>query len=169
MREYARRSDPTRQPPTRRPVPTCVGRDGVYRTAARGRHSEKHLPFLELHRVKNTARYHQTLQEFLKHTLVADTPLVADAEVDEALVAYFIEKYRLGYSSSAGDILLGAMCHYFPEIGKHGGHFLPRSHRAPPGLEAPHPAQEQGSSRVVHMGSVDPGIPATWASTCCGW
>ena len=56
------------------------------RTAAMGRQSEKNLSFLELHAVKNSVRYHQALQEFLQHTKVTDNPLVADAEVDEALV-----------------------------------------------------------------------------------
>ena len=67
-------TNPMRRPPRRRPTPTCVGRDGS---------------FLEVHAVKNSARYHQALQEFLKHTLVAENPLVADATVDEALVALF--------------------------------------------------------------------------------
>ena len=51
----------------------------------------------------NSARYHQAfLQEFLQHTLVTENPLVADAEVDEALVAFFNDKYRLVYSSFDG-------------------------------------------------------------------
>ena len=61
---------------------------------------------------------------------------------------------RLGYSSSTGDILLGAMCHYFPEFGKHGGHFLPRSHRVFQGWKRRIPPR----SRVVHMDSADSGI-----------
>ena len=60
------------------------------------RHSEKSLSFLEVYAVKNSVRYHQALQEFLQHTWVAENPLVAGAEVDEALVAFFIEIYRLG-------------------------------------------------------------------------
>ena len=105
-------SDPTRQPPRRRPD-------------SQPHKGGKTLSFLELHAVKNSVRCHQALPEFLQHTLAAENPLVADPEVDEALVAFFNEMYRLEYSSSAG-----AMCHYFPECGKHGEHFLPRSHRA---------------------------------------
>ena len=94
-----------------------------------GQTFRKILSFLEVHAVKNSVRYHQALQELLQHTSVAENPLVADAEVDEALVAFFNQKYRVVYSSSTGDIQLGAKCHYFPEFGKYGGHFLPRCHR----------------------------------------
>ena len=66
------------------------------RTAAMGRRSEKNLSFLELHTVKNSVRYHQALQEFLQHNLVADNALVADAEFDEALVAFFQREVSLG-------------------------------------------------------------------------
>ena len=126
-----------------------------------GDRHEKNLSFLELHVVKNFVRCHRALQEFLQHTLVADHPLVADAEVDEALVAYFNEKYRLEYSSSAGEILLGAMCHHFFGVRETRRTLLAMQPSRPPGLEAPHPAQEQGSSRVVHVVSANPGILAT--------
>ena len=56
-------------------------------------------PFLELHAVKTSGRYHQALQEFLQHTSVANNALVADTEVDEALGPFFNEKYRPEYSS----------------------------------------------------------------------
>ena len=108
--------------------PRVSERTATHRTATMDRHTEKSLCFLEVHAVKNSVRYHQALQEFLPHTFVAENPLVADAEIDEALVAFFNEKYRLGYSSSTGDILLGKMRHYFLDVGDHGGHFLPRSH-----------------------------------------
>ena len=47
------------------------------------------------------------LQEFLRHTLVANNALVADTEVDKGLVAFLNEKYHVVCSSSTGDILLG--------------------------------------------------------------
>ena len=123
---------------------------------AMGRPYEKKLSSLELQPVKNSVRYHQALQEFLQHTLVADNPLVADAEVDEALVAHFNEKYRVGYSSSAGDICLSNVP-LFSKVRERRRALLATQPSRPPELEAPHPAQEQGSSRVVHMGSADPG------------
>ena len=78
---------------------------------------------------------------------MAESPLVADAQVDEAFVAFFNEKYRQEYCRLTGDILLGAMCLYFPEVGKHGG-----------GLEPPYTAEEQRSPRAD---SADSGILAT--------
>ena len=75
--------------------------------------------FLELHAVKNSDPHHQASQKFLQHTLSADILLVADAEVDESLVSYFNEKYRVRNSGWAGDILPGVVFHYFSEFGKH--------------------------------------------------
>ena len=57
------------------------------------RHSKKSLSLLEVDAVRSSVRYHQALQEFLQHILVTEHPLAADAEVDEALVAFFNEKY----------------------------------------------------------------------------
>ena len=92
----------------------------------------------------------------------ADNPLVADAEVDEALVAYFNEKYRVRYSSSAGDIV-------------HGAIDMPLFSAIAPSRVGSAALRPGASSRMVHMGSADPGIPATWALglqllwmvTCC--
>ena len=111
--------------------------------------------------MKNYVRYHQALQEFLQHTLVTENPLAADAEVDDAFVAFFNEKYRLGCSSSAGDILLGAMCHYFP------GSFLTTLPSCPPGLEAPPPAEEPGPSCVVLVDSADSVRPTAEVQNIC--
>ena len=66
-------------------------------------------------------------------------------EFDEALVAFFNEKYRVGYSSSTGDIQLGAMCHYFPEFGKYGGSLLATL----PMCETPYAAEEQPPKQFV--------------------
>ena len=136
---------------------------------------EKSLPS-RTPRSKKLVRHHQALQEFLHHTLVADNPLVADAEVGEALVAYFNEKYRLVYSSFAGHILLGAMCHYFPESGKLGGHFLPRSHRALQGWKRRTPPRSRDPHvwckwsvlilEILRHGHWSMGVYLLWMVTC---
>ena len=107
---------------------------------------------------------------------MANHALVADTEVDEALVDFLNEKYRLGYSSSTGDILLGAVCHYFPKYGKHGGHFLPRSHRALQSWRRGPPARSRDprawclwSTLVVEFlrhGHWSIGIYLLWMVTC---
>ena len=89
---------------------------------------------------------------------------------------FFNEKYRLDYSSSTGDILLGAVCYYFLDYGKHGGHFLPRSHCALQGWGRRTPARSRDplsfdlthreSSRSVslsHVWCVWAALPATRA------
>ena len=61
---------------------------------------------------------------------------------------FFNVKYRPGYSSSTGDILLGAVCHYFPEYGNtEGTSCLAAIVPSRVGGAAP-PRQEQRSSRV---------------------
>ena len=101
-------------------VPTCAERGALLSPAA-----QKKLSFLERHAVKNSSRY-----------LVANNALVADTQVDEALVAFCSEKYRLGYSTSTDSKSMGntegTSCH-----------------ACPPELEASHSRQEQRSSRVV--------------------
>ena len=102
IRKSGRGTHPMRRPPKRRLTPTCRKRRRLIanRTAAMDRQSEKALSFMETHVVNNSNRYCHALLEFLQRTLVAENPLLADAEVHEALVAFF------------------------------GSHFLPRSHRA---------------------------------------
>ena len=63
-------------------------------------------------------------------------------------------EYRLAYSISTGDTLLGAMCHYFPEFGKHG---VISCHAAIVPSKVGN-AEEQRPSCVVHMDSADFGI-----------
>ena len=126
--------------------------------------------------MKNSVRCHQALQEFLQHILVAENPLVADAEVDEALVAFFNEKNRLVYSSSTSDILLGAMCRYFPEFGKHGGHFLPCSFRALQGWKRRTPPRSRDPHvwciwtmlilEFLRQGRWSMGVYLLWMVTC---
>ena len=72
-------------------MPTCAERGAVSSPAA-----QKKLSFLELHAVKNSSHY-----------LVANNALVADTQVDEALVAFCSEKYRLGYSTSTDSKSMG--------------------------------------------------------------
>ena len=79
----------------------------------------------------------------------------------------------LGSSRSEKLRLLPAVCHYFPELGKHGGHFLPRSHRA-----------LQEWKRRTQPRSRNPGVwcmwtvlilefcgrsTGAWTFNCCGW
>ena len=94
------------------------------------RQPKRAVSFLKTRAVEGPYRYCHALLKFPQHILVAENPLVEDREVDEAFVAFFNESYRLECSSPTGDILLGKMCHYFPEVRKHGGHFLLNSHRA---------------------------------------
>ena len=148
----------SRQPPRWRPVPACAGKDDAS-SAAMGRNSEKILSSLELHAVKNSLRYDQALQQFFQHLLVADNPLVADAEVDEALTStrsIGVQQLRWRHSAWSNVPL-------FSGVRETRRTLLATQPSRPPGLAPPHPAQEQGSSRVVHMVSAGPGIPATWA------
>ena len=85
-------------------------------------------------------RHCHALLMFPQHTLLAENPLVADAEVDKAFVAFFNEKYRLEYSRPTGDILLGKMCHYFEEVNTSCPAAI-----APSRVETPYPAEEQRS------------------------
>ena len=65
--------------------------------------------------------------------------------------------YCLRNSRWAGDILPGVVCHYLPRV-RETRRALPATQLScPPGLEAPHSAQEQVSSRVVHMGGAAEG------------
>ena len=96
--------------------------------------------FLELHAVKNSDRHHQASQKFLQHTLSADIPLVADAEVDEALVSYFNEKYRLRNSwrhSAWSDVPL------LPGVRETRRTLLATQPSYPAGLEASHPPRSR--------------------------
>ena len=130
------------------------------RTAAMGRHSEKNLSFLEL---PSRSEELCSLPPGLARVSPAHFGRRQSARRGRRgrRGAYYNEKYLLECSSSAGDILLGALCQYILEFWKHGRHILPRSHRALQGWKRRAPPR--GSSRVVHMGNADPGIPATWA------
>ena len=132
------------------------------RTAAMANHSEKGLSFLKHHEVKISGRYHQASQEFLQHTLVANNALVADTEVDEALVAFFNEKYRLGYSKrhSAG----GCVLITFRSMGNSEGTSC-RASIVPSrvGGVAPPPGAEIHTRGACVEGHFFSGIPATRA------
>ena len=65
---------------------------------------------VELHAEKYSDRRHQASQKVVQHTFLANIPLAADAEVDEALVYHFNETYCLKNSSWTVDILPGVMC-----------------------------------------------------------
>ena len=81
-------------------------------------------------------------------------------------MAFFNEKCRLGQAT----FCWGAVCHYFPEYGKHGGHFLPRSHRALQGWGDRTPARTRDPHAWCVWADTYSGIPAAraltaWAST----
>ena len=99
------------------------------------------------------------LTRFRQHFLVTDNPLVADVENDETLVTYFNEKYRLRYICSTDDILLGVMCYYFLEFGKHGGHFSSRSHRVLQGWKHRTPSR----SRDPHVWCIWDAYGQSWS------
>ena len=125
-----KRSDPTRLPPRRRPVPACAGRDDVSSPV-----SPWHPPLW------SSTQRQQASQKVIQHTLSAD----------EALVYHFNEKDCLKNSSWVVDILPGVMCRYLPEFGTHGKHFLLRSRRTPLRGWMRRTPPEEVSSRVAHV------------------
>ena len=114
--------------------------------------------------------YQQALQEFLQHTLVASNALVADTEVDEAPVAFFNEKYRLGCSTSKGDILLGAVCHYFSGAWGTWRALLatqPSCPAPPPEAEILTRVWATRTLEFLRHGHWSMGIYVLWMVTCC--
>ena len=141
-RKNGKRRNPVRRPPRRRPTTTCVRRDGD---------SSPKIPLLpEVRAVKNSVRYHQALPEFLQHTLVAEKQARTQRSTRRPW-PFSTRNIDWGTAVRPATFLLGAMCHYFPEFGKHGGHFLPRSRRA-----------LQGWKRRTPPRSRDPHVWCIW-------
>ena len=131
-----------------RPMPTCVGKDGDLSPTAQRRWT---LP-PGSSRSEKLRSLPSGLARVPPAHLGGRKPLVADAEVDEALVAFFNEKYRLGYSSSTGGILHGAMRPLLSGVREARESFLATQPSRPPGLEAPAPP----------LRSRDPHVWCTW-------
>ena len=139
-------------------MPTCAERSAS-RTAAMANHSEKKTLLSETS--CSAGRYHQALQEFLKHALEANNALVADTERG---TRGFLQReassgaQQLNKRHSAGDcvpLLSGAW--------ETRRALLATQPSCPPGLEAPQPHQEQRSSRMVRVGDTYSGVLATRA------
>ena len=147
-----------RRPPRKRPMPTCVGRDGDSSPSAQRRWTDipKHLSFLEVHAVKNSARYRQALQEFLQHTLVAKNPLITIAKINQREISTGVQQLDRRHSVRGNVSLLSG-------IREAQGSFLATLPPCLPGLETPCPAKEQRPSCVVHVDSAGSGIFAAGA------